>query len=98
MAGTRDATLLGHESDGIAVVLFVGGIGIMNVMLVSVAERTREIGLRMAVGARRRDILAQFLTEAIVLALFGGLAGLALGVISTSGRQPTDRLADRYAA
>jgi putative ABC transport system permease protein len=80
---TGTMTLMLSSIAGIS--LLVGGVGIMNIMLVSVTERTREIGIRMAVGARPRDILRQFLVESVILSLLGGIVGVALGVGASSG-------------
>jgi putative ABC transport system permease protein len=81
IVGTAMSTITGMLAGIAAISLLVGGIGIMNIMLVSVTERTREIGIRKAIGARRRNILTQFLIESSVISLGGGVIGLALAIL-----------------
>jgi putative ABC transport system permease protein len=85
MLGIITGTMTALLASIAGISLLVGGVGIMNIMLVSVTERTREIGIRMAVGARQRDILRQFLVESVLLSTLGGVVGLGLGIGASAG-------------
>jgi putative ABC transport system permease protein len=88
MVQSTTGVLTGFLSAIAAVSLLVGGIGIMNIMLVSVTERTREIGIRLAIGALEKEVMMQFLVEAAMLSAFGGLVGILLGLLGAAAIAP----------